>query len=133
MNWSRSLAALLFILTALIAVSAMAAEAPHALVLVHLDSAADLEFLNNNAGHLDILNIKPGHHVEIAAQDTDLQFLKDSGLRIEILNENMEASYASRSKGVGFGIFHTYSENVAFVDSLHLLYPEVISEKWSIG
>ncbi len=133
MNWSRSLTAVFLALILLAGVSALAAEAPHSLVLVHLDSAADLDFLKSNTGRLDILKIKPGHHAEIAAQDDDLQFLKDSGLRIEVLNDNMEASYASRSKGAGFGIFHTYSENVAFVDSLRLLYPEVISEKWSLG
>ncbi len=133
MNWSRSFAAIFFALTLLFSFSALAAEAPHALVLVHLDSAADLDFLKSNVNRLDILSIKPGHHAEIAAQPVDLDFLKDSGLRMEILNENMEATYASRSKGIGYGIFHTYSENVAFVDSLHLLYPEVISAKWSIG
>jgi carboxypeptidase T len=133
MNWSRSLAAIFFALTLLMSAAALAAEAPHSLVLVHLDSTADLDFIKSNTNRLDILRIKPGHHVEIAAQEEDLQFLQDAGLRVEIITENMEASYASRSKGVGFGIFHTYSENTAFVDSLHLLYPQVISEKWSIG
>jgi carboxypeptidase T len=133
MNWSRSLTVFLFALTLLTAVSALAAETPHALVLVHIDSAADQAFIKSNTGHLDILKFKSGSYVEIAAQESELQFIKDSGLRFEILNENMEASYASRSKGAGFGIFHTYSESVAFVDSLRLLYPEVISEKWSIG
>ncbi|MDP6669432.1 MAG: M14 family zinc carboxypeptidase, partial [Candidatus Krumholzibacteria bacterium] len=32
-----------------------------------------------------------------------------------------------------FGIYHTYSEAIAWMDSLHMLYPEVVSEKWSIG
>ncbi len=133
MTWSRSLAALFFALTLLMSVSALAAESSHSLVLVHLDSPANLDFIKGNNHRLDILKIKPGHYVEIAAQEDDLQFLKDSGLRVEIITENMEASYADRSKGIGFGIFHTYSENTAFVDSLHLLYPNVISEKWSIG
>ena len=133
MNWSRSLAAIFFALTLLMSVSALAAEDSHSLVLVHLDSAADLDFIKSNTNRLDILSIKPGHYVEVAAQEDALQFLKDSGLRLEIITENMEASYASRSRGVGFGIYHTFSENIAFVDSLHLLYPEVVSEKWSIG
>jgi len=133
MNWSRSLAAIFFALTLLMSVSALAAEASHSKVLVHFDSASDMEFIKTNMGRLDVLSFKPGHHAEIAAQEADLQFLKDSGLRLEIITENMEATYASRSKGVGFGIYHTWSENIAFVDSLHLLYPQVVSEKWSIG
>ncbi len=133
MNWSRTLAAIFFALTILMSVSAMAAETSHSLVLVHLDSAADLAFIKANINRLDVLSIKPGHHAEVAAQKEELNFLKDAGLRVEILTENMEANYASRSKDAGFGVYHTYSENVAFVDSLHTLYPEVISEKWSIG
>lgn len=133
MNWSRSMAVLFFALTLLMSVSALAAEPTHSKVLVHFDSDADMQFIKDNAARLDILSFKQGHHVEIAAEKEELQFLQDSGLRMEILTENMEATYAARSKGVGFGIYHTYSENVAFVDSLRLLYPEVISEKWSLG
>ncbi len=133
MNWSRSFAAIVIALTLLFAFSAIAAEESHTLVRVHLDSAADLDFLRSNVNNLDILSVKPGSHAEIAAQPKAFQLLKDSGLRMETLTQNMEAEYASRSKGIGYGIFHTYSENTAFVDSLHLLYPEVISEKWSIG
>jgi len=133
MKWSRSLAAIFFALTLMMSVSAIAAEVSHSLVLVHLDSANDLELIKANTGRLDILRIKPGHHVEIAAKGDDIDFLKDAGLRFDIITENMEKSYASRTKDAGFGIYHTWSENIAFVDSLRLRFPEVISEKWSIG
>lgn len=130
---SRTLTSFFLALTLLMSLSALAAEEPHSLVLVYLDSAADLDLIKANNNHLDILRIKPGQHVEIAARKDDLQFLKDSGLRLKVITENMEASYASQNKDAGFGVYHTYSESVAFCDSLHLLYPEVISEKWSIG
>ncbi len=133
MNWSRSFALIIFAITLMMALSAVAAESPHQHVLVQLNSDADFEFINNSVDRLDILSVKPGHYAEIATQGDDLKYIQDAGLQVKILTENMEANYASRSKGIGYGIYHTYSENIAFVDSLHLLYPEVISEKWSIG
>ncbi len=57
-------------------------------------------------------------------------------MRYEVVHEDLAAFYASRitTRDAGnFGIFHTYSENIAFVDSLRLLYPQIVSAKWSIG
>ena len=83
--------------------------------------------------HLDITVYKPGSYAEVVVQSADLERIDRSGLGYSIDIDDLEAHYAQRSRGVGFGIFHTYSESAAFVDSLHLLYPDVVSEKWSIG
>jgi len=114
---------------------AQAAEPHHALVEIRLDTPAGVEFLRANGGHLDVAYVKPGVVAHIVANPRDLAFLRSSGLELNILQVDMETAYAyaSPDKGAGYGIYHTWSETIAFVDSLRLLYPEVISEKWSIG
>jgi carboxypeptidase T len=118
---------------ALPAMSSFAAEPHHALVQVQLDSPADDDFIRLNRGRLDVVYVKPGSFAHIAAKPGDLDFLRQAGLRVEVLQDDMEAANAYADKGIGYGIYHTWSETVAFVDSLRLLYPDVISEKWSIG
>ena len=118
---------------ALPAMSSFAAEPHHALVQVQLDSEADNDFIRLNRGRLDVVYVKPGSFAHIAAKPGDLDFLRQAGLQVEVLQDDMEMSNAYADKGIGYGIYHTWSETVAFVDSLRLLYPEVISEKWSIG
>jgi hypothetical protein len=113
--------------------TASAVEETHTLIRLDLSSSAGTEFVRQHAGLLDVIMAKPGHHAEAAASARALKFLRDSGHPFEIVQENLEASLAYANKGVGFGIYHTWSENIAFVDSLRLLYPEVVSAKWSIG
>ena len=65
-----------------------------------------------------------------------MDVIRSLGLRYEVVHEDIVSHLAQRftSREDGnFGIFHTYSENTAFVDSLRLLYPEVVSAKWSLG
>ena len=125
--------ALLFVLTPLWPAAAPGAEPHHALVLVRLDSPAASEFMRANAGRLDVVRLKAGSYAHVVADPTDLEFLRSAGLQLEIIVADLELQGAHPDKGDGFGIFHTYSENTAFVDSLRLLYPQVVSEKWSIG
>ncbi len=135
MSTSR-ISAVLFLLViglALPAIPAFGAEPHHALVEVHLDSPADAEFIRLNRGRLDVIFVKPGAIVHIAAKPGDLDFLRQAGLRVDVLQKDMETANAYADKGVGYGIYHTWSETIAFVDSLRLLYPDVISQKWSIG
>ncbi|MEN8007801.1 MAG: M14 family zinc carboxypeptidase [Candidatus Krumholzibacteriota bacterium] len=120
---------ILLVLTGL----ALAAEPHHAKVEIKLDAPGAAEFVRANRGRLDILQAKPGSYVHIAAKPGDLEFLRASGQDFEILQADMETANAYSDKGIGYGIYHTYSETFAFVDSLRLLYPNVISQKWSIG
>ena len=125
--------ALLLFLTPLWSASAFGAEAHHALVLVRLESPAAQDFLRANAGRLDVVLVKPGSYAHVVADPDDQEFLRSAGLSLEIVVPDLERRQAYADKGAGFGIFHTYSENVAFVDSLRLLYPHVVSAKWSLG
>ena len=111
----------------------LAAEPHHTLVQLQLDTPGADDFLRANGGRLDILMVKPGSFAHIAAKPGDLEFLRASGLQVKILQTDMETENAYADKGPGYGIYHTWSETIAFVDSLHMLYPDIISEKWSIG
>ena len=110
-----------------------AAATPVSLVEVMLDHPGDEARFRGVVGELDVLMVKPGSHAQVAARPRDLAILADAGLTVNILTEDMEADFRYLDKGPGYGIYHTWSENVAFVDSLRLLYPEVVSAKWSIG
>jgi len=114
--------------------STAAADGSHDLVLLRLDSPGAEAFLQAHRAELDITRVKKGQYAEIAATAGSLELINNSGLRFEILVKNMEETAASRLKSrSNFGIYHTYSENTAFVDSLRLRFPEVVSEKWSLG
>jgi len=119
----------LFLLLPVLAVAA----SPVSLVEVPLDNPGDEAAFRSIYGELDVLHVKPGSHARLAARPRDLALLRDAGLTVNVLTEDMEAAFSYMDKGPGYGIYHTWSENIAFVDSLRLLYPEVISAKWSIG
>ncbi len=130
-----------FIVLALIALSLCASMAvarpahpPYALVRVDVTPPAYDGFLLRNRD-LDIAHHKPGSHAEIVARPVDLEWLDSIGARYEVLSRDMEAEYAEMhaDKGVGYGLFHTYSEIEEWLDQLTAAYPQVVSAKWSIG
>ena len=118
-----------------LALPAAAAPASHDMVILSLDNPAAEAFLQAHRHQLDIARVKPGVHAEIAVTAEGLDLLRAAGLSYEVVVENLEQHYADRqtTKGAGFGLWHTYSESAAFVDSLRLRFPQVVSEKWSLG
>ncbi len=128
------------LVTAVLATALAAQAAPtqtdtYALVRYWLDSPADEAFLRAHP-NLDIVYVKPGVHADIVAREKELDDLRASGARIDIVHSDLKAHYLSRigpEKSNSFGIYHNWQEVVAFVDSLRLLYPQVVSEKWSLG
>jgi carboxypeptidase T len=111
-----------------------AATGTYSLVRVHFDGADGAAFLNAHPD-LDVATVKPGIAAEIIATAATMPILRDSGLRLEIVHEDLAAHYAARiqDKNGNFGGWHTYSQNIAYLDSLRVEYPQQISEKWSIG
>jgi hypothetical protein len=112
---------------------ALAAEGPHDMILLRLDTAGAQAFLTENRLDLDIARIKPGQYAEIVAGEQTLELIGQAGLDYQVLVKDLELSSAAKNRDSNFGLWHTYSESAAFQDSLRLLYPHVISEKWSIG
>ncbi len=132
---SRLCIGILLVLAATVCWIVPAQAEKHSLVRYWLDKPADAAFLRSHPG-LDIAQVKPGVHVDIVVLPHELALLQGSGARIDILHDDLKAFYTSRlgpDKSDSFGIYHNWEEVVAFVDSLHLLYPDVVSEKWSIG
>ncbi len=129
---SRALIAAALLLVLCLASTASAENPKYALVRVALDATGVEAALSTNPG-LDIVARKPGHHVEIVALPKDLTWLDQAGVRYEVVEPDMEAMYASRNRGLNFGLFHSYSETITWLDQLHTLYPEVVSAKWSLG
>jgi len=127
-----------FTLLSMVLISSLAlarpADAPYTLVRVDLTSPIiDLAIASNP--DLDVSDQKPGIRADIVARPADLEWLGKSGIPYEVVIEDMEAFYAARFVGsVGnYGVYHTYSQVVTWMDDLRTAYPNVVSAKWSIG
>ncbi len=107
--------ALLALLVFGAALAATAAEPHHALVELKLDAPGANDFIRANGGRLDILMVKPGSFAHISASPRDLEFLRASGVPMEILQDDMETANSYGDKGVGYGIYHTYSETFGYI------------------
>lgn len=115
-------------------VTAAAAAADYSLVRVWFDGADGAAFIKAHP-ELDVATAKPGYFVEVVATPATMDVLHRSGLRLEVVHADLVEFYASRiqNKDTNFGGWHTYSENIAYLDSLRTEYPHLISAKWSIG
>ena len=114
--------------------AATAGAGDHSLIRVWFDGADGTTFLASHP-ELDVVQVKPGLSADIVVTEATREVLDHSGLRLEVVHKDLEAHYASRilNKDTNFGGWHTYSENIAYLDSLRTEYPDLISEKWSIG
>ena len=82
---------------------------------------------------LDIVQAGNGEY-HILAKPADLQSLGALGIPFQVEEPDVEAFYASRYQAaVSMGGFRTYSQIVAYLDTLTLLYPAICSPKFSIG
>jgi len=125
--------------TAFLAVPAPATAADtHALVRVWIDSPADQAAWDRELPALDVAAGLRGDHYDIVIPAGELRARLEGwrgrGARVEVVQEDLETFYASRlGSRDNFGLYHTYSENLAWLDQLRLQYPSVISARWSIG
>ncbi len=79
---------------------AVAADDTYTLVRVDLGAPGARETLDANPD-LDIARTKAGAYAEIVTRAQDRAWLAASGLKTEVLIEDMEAHYASRFAGKG--------------------------------
>ena len=103
------------------------------LVRVDLKQHNDLQILAQ--GDFDIAYIsRQDGFAEIVADDVDFQKLAYSGLSPQIIHEDLVGFYQSRySTTTTMGGFRTLSETMAYMDSLHTLYPSLTTTRDSIG
>ncbi len=102
------------------------------LARVDISDKSAIEILRE--GRFDIVNTSPGNYVEIVADDADFQKLQTAGLNPQIIHEDLVGFYQSRFPiSATMGGFRTFSEAVAYMDSLHTQYPSITTAKVSIG
>ena len=131
-------ALLLLSVFAIAAPAALSAEPiTHDMMRLWLDTPAAQQWFDENHLALDVSFGLKGQYVDLVVEPSERAGLKSAPGRLELLQENIEEYSASRLGGddrdAGFGVYHTYSESVAWMDSLHMLYPQVVSARWSIG
>ena len=132
----RRLVAALFVLSLCAGLAQAQVYEHHAQVRFWLDTAMDREALAADAGRLDIATRGDGY-VDIIVPLSELPNMLSRGSRVEVIHDDLETFYASRlgdrdTQG-DFGAYHTFSESVAWMDSLRDSYPNVISARWSLG
>ncbi len=125
-------AILISIIAVSMMVTALAASAERPMLLrVNIQSKADMEFVRQSG--FDIAYVE-GDFIEIVAGDDDLAKLTSAGFSIEIIHEDLVAFYQSRFPiGTTMGGFPTFDEAIAYMDSLHGVYPTLTSERQTIG
>ena len=102
------------------------------LLRVALDKPGAVEFLRE--GRFDIPFVSGKEFAEIVADDYDYLRLGQAGLNPEIIHADLVAFYQSRFPvGATMGGFPTLAEAISFMDSLHSVYPNLITARDSIG
>ncbi len=138
LNAMRELSLLVLALSLVVALTApagaegAASREPYIQARVEFSSLAEWEaFLA--LPDLDIMRTKPGRAAELVTDARGLDELLSLGLSVTVVVDDMESFYASRIRGDNFGDFHTYSEAVEFLDALHAAYPNITTDKISLG
>ena len=129
------------ILTAIlmaIAICAIAEDVEHlSLLRYHYDTPSDFEWMEANQLRFQIEAGRVGDYIDIAVRPSEVAEIMAAGSHVELIAEKAHEHYAAQMETRGdrdlWGYFHTYSEAIAHMDSLHMLYPDIVSEKWSIG
>ena len=128
------------------------AENRYSYVRIYMTSARDRQRLQESGIALDHVRSKPGVFVETFLQTQEIEDVTKSGFAYDILINDWEKYYKaqkkfsreeletlkarSRVKGFKFGSmggYLTFDEVVVELDSMRLMYPDLISEKISIG
>jgi len=123
-------------------------------VKILLNSVDDLMLLQNNDIPVENIEGKVQTGIELVLNQWEISRLKETGFNYEILIPNIRDHYKQRNEkptsldkfnknflnrpvqGFEYGSlggFYTYDEMVAELDSMYLLYPDLITEKMSIG
>lgn len=112
-------------------------------VRVYTSDPSDLPRIVATGVALDHVRIKRGVFVDLVATPLQVRKLREAGFRVDILRDDLTRFFQSRfdrrlrrHRGFRLGSLggnYTYEEMVDVLDSLHMTYPSLISEKISIG
>jgi len=102
------------------------------LVRVDLQDKKALDILVG--GNFDIALVSKGEFAEIIADDDDYNEIVSAGLDAEIIHDDLVGFYQSRFPlSATMGGFPTLDEAIAYMDSLHLEYPFLMTARDSVG
>jgi len=120
------------IITIILSASAVAALA-ETISVARIQKMTKQQYLSMAKMGLDIIEVK-GEEFKILAKPGDLRRLEKVGIPFIIEQADIKAFYKSRFReGETMGGFRTYSEIVAYLDTLTSTYPSITTDKFSIG
>lgn len=83
---------------------------------------------------LDVAYVKAGEYIDIITDQEEFDRLRSWGYDVQVVHRDLVAFYQSRlDREKDMGGFHTYSEVMAAMDSMHALYPSLTTAKMDIG
>jgi hypothetical protein len=99
---------------------------------IHLAEKAQMKEIV--ALQLDIAYVEYGQYIDIVTDQEKVDYLRSRGYEVEVVHEDLVAFYQSRlDKAKDMGGYHTYSEVMTALDSMHTLYPSITTAKMDIG
>ena len=102
------------------------------LARIHLTEKSQMREIQSS--HLDIAYVKYGQYMDIVTDREEVNYLRSLGYDVEIIHEDLVAFYQSRLDVTkDMGGYHTYSEVIVALDSMHTLYPSLTSGRIDIG
>ncbi|HIB58379.1 MAG TPA: hypothetical protein EYO41_04075 [Candidatus Marinimicrobia bacterium] len=131
------------LLTSVVSISLLSGSSVYQQVRVFYSDPADLQEIREMGIPLDHVRTKKNVFIDLTATREQVAELESAGFQTELIHEDLTAFYQSRfnpdlKRDDGFelgsmGGNYTFAEYEAELDSLHLLYPDFVSQKESIG
>ncbi len=83
---------------------------------------------------LDPMRVAPGEEMILVSHPEQIERLEALGFHVEVQIADMEEHYAAQRDGYrNFGLLYTYSEMIEHLDQLHADFPDITTEKLSLG
>jgi hypothetical protein len=131
MKQFRFVLVVLFLLVFLFAGQAYSADKVM-LARIHLAEKSQMKEIPGL--HLDIAYVQYGQYVDLVTDPEEVNYLRSLGYDVEIVHEDLVAFYRSRlDLTKDMGGYHTYSEVIAVLDTMHMFYPSLTSSRIDIG
>ena len=111
-------------------------------VRVHSDTPQTIFTLQESGLDIDHSYREPGEWIEFAVSESRIHILDETQLSYDIIHEDLESFYASRLDSDyesrdfelgSIGGYYTFAEIEEHLDELYADYPELITEKVSLG
>lgn len=83
---------------------------------------------------LDIVSVRGNVYLDVVGWNKDLEYLNENGIFYEVVVPDLPAYYYSRlDRSLPMGGYRTYSEILLALDSLHVIYPSIVSPRESVA